>query len=239
VGPGHPFEGIRLACGSLTSTDPTDQPGGIPQSLGSAAEELRNNVERQVGEIVASAERSAAEMVASAERRAEEIEAAALRRARESEANANRQARRTFVDAEQRASSFLASLDALEARMHSAIADMRRTGEGLVNEIRRATPQAGPELTDPELRDQLLAPPAPAESPPASAEKVREHLLKMREEGRSRPQAARSLLELSKDGSDYRAILDEVYPPEPDEAGPRRGLLRRKRPPQPYTIEND
>jgi hypothetical protein len=67
---------------------------------------------------------------------------------------------------------------------------------------------------------------------------VREHLLKMREEGRSRTQAARSLLEFSKDGSEYRAILDEVYPPAPDEA-PRRGLLRRKRQPQPYTVEND
>jgi hypothetical protein len=226
----------------VSATDPTNQSGGeIPASLGSAAEELRNHVERQVREIVEGAER-----------RAEEIEAAALRRARDSEANANRQARRTFVDAEQRATSLLASLDALEARIGSAIADMRRAGEALVGEIRRATPEPTTETSDPELREQLLAPAAPeqapaaapeapaagASGPPASAEMVREHLVKLRDEGRSRTQAARSLLEFSRDGSDYRAILDEVFPEEPEEQK-RRGLLRRKRAPQPYSVEND
>ncbi len=67
---------------------------------------------------------------------------------------------------------------------------------------------------------------------------MREHLVKLREEGRSRPQAARSLLEFSKDGSDYRAILDEVFPEDPEEPK-KRGLLRRKRAPQPYSVEND
>jgi len=213
----------------LTSPGPTDQPGRIPPSLGSAAEELRTNVERQVQEIVEAADRRAQQTIGEAERRAEEIEAAALRRARESEEGAGRQARRVFVDAEQRVSSLLASLDALEARIGSAIADMRRAGEGLAAEIRRATPDSGPEVSDPELREQLLgggSPEIPAGGElPASEEAVREHLIKMRDEGRSRQQAARSLLEFKR--GDHLHLLDEVYPPEP-EPEKRRGLLRRR-----------
>jgi hypothetical protein len=213
----------------LSETDPTEQ-GGIPPSLGSAADELRTNVERQVREIVESAER-----------RAEEIEAAALRRARESEAAATLRARRVFVEAEQRASSLLASLDVLETRIGSAIADMRRAGEALAGEIRGAIPEAGPEISDPELREQLLgessaAPPDGGAELPSSEEAVREHLVKMREEGKSRPQAARSLLEFSKDGGAYRAILDEVYP-EPAETEQKRGLLRKRRSGRPQPVE--
>ena len=216
----------------------------LPTSLGSATEDLRSTIEAEVSKIV---ER--------AESRAAEIENQALDKANRMQQDSERRAREVFHDSRERLQQMLAEIDAIERVVGDAVRSLRAEAERLSGEIdsARQEPFQPTEAIQPsDIIDGAEAMPSaeeqPEEAPPEEQavaaelepqpdagaadgdpevrDMIRQQLLSLAEGGRNRADAERMLLRF-RQGEQYFDLLDEIYP---EEAGSRRGLLRRRKP---------
>jgi hypothetical protein len=178
----------------------------VPASLDSAANELRQVVERQVSEIIGAARERAAEIEKEATDRAERIE-------REAE----RKAQATLDDAYGRTWRMLDGIDLLESGVGELIRTLRAEMEAFAADIGSASPGTAAS------REPVEADAAPPEMDPevtqdngssADIERmIKEQVATMHAQGLSRTEAERFLRRF-KQGEHYLHVLDEIYTPE-------------------------
>jgi len=209
-----------------------------PESVMTAAEELRSTVERQLGQIVEAAESRAAEIENRARENASEIEREADRRAVEA-----------LEASIERAQWTLTGIDEFERKIGETVGSLRHEVERLHAELRAAREQpawTAPPAQEPTTSDAVVAPddalepdmdsaegqdgsdPDTGHASPEAMENVRQLLFSLAERGTPRADAERFVARFEY-ADDYLLILDEAYT-RPD-LGPisnrRRSLLRR------------
>ena len=218
----------------------------LPTSLGTVTEDLRSTIESEVAKIVARAEARAAE-----------IEDQALEKAGGIERESERRAEEVFRDSRERLQQMISEIDAIDRVVGDAVRSLRAAAEGLSGQIEGArrepfTPietiepsdNIDPASSEPTAEEHLAdAVSAEADGPagpdlapesqepvamddPEVRDMIRQQLLSLAEGGRNRADAERMLLRF-RQGEQYFDLLDEIYP---EEAGSRRGLLRRRKP---------
>jgi hypothetical protein len=217
---------------------------GLPASLGTATEELRATVERQVREIVESAEGRAAA-----------IEDQALERAAQLERESHDRATELFHTSVERSDRMLEAIDALEREIGAVIGLLREEAQTLAAELKagkvthtepaRFDGLANEAIEDPAgepaTRETVAGEETESEEttdqPSGNAEvrgMIHQQVSILHETGKSREDAEAFLLRF-KHGESYLDILDEVYGEVPSEAGEakpspsRRRRLRRRR----------
>ena len=154
----------------------------LAERLGAATEQLRVALEREAAEIIAKAREEAAGIEEEARHRAAETEQEALRRAEEASARAdaaNARAEELSAKAEEesaraeaarashadRIARALRDVDAMEERLQTTVADLRRRLSGELDEIRPLAQQQQQPVQEPE------APPVQEpEAPPAAVQ---------------------------------------------------------------------
>jgi hypothetical protein len=220
----------------------------LPTSLGTVTEDLRSTIESEVAKIVARAEARAAE-----------IEDQALEKAGGIERESERRAEEVFRDSRERLQQMISEIDAIDRVVGDAVRSLRAAAEGLSGQIEGARrepftpietiepsdiidpassePTAEEHLADavsaeadgpagPDLAAQPESQEPVAMDDPEVRDMIRQQLLSLAEGGRNRADAERMLLRF-RQGEQYFDLLDEIYP---EEAGGRRGLLRRRKP---------
>jgi hypothetical protein len=221
-----------------------DSPEGVPPTVGTATQDLRETVEAKLHEIVEAAEA-----------RAHEIEDRALEQALEIEQDSERRARTRFESSSERSAEMVQAIDAFEREVVESLRTLRERAAALASELGFETPTApAPEQQEPvavtETVEAEIAEPeheeaAPeAEAPEAemvaapddAREDVRKQILDLFMSGKPRVEAER-LLGRIEDGSRYIDLLDEVYEPRAEtqqgSSRRRRGGRRRRRPGSP------
>jgi hypothetical protein len=205
-------------------------PAGVPPTVGTATQDLRETVEAKLREIVEAAEA-----------RAHEIEDRALEQALEIEQDSERRARARFESSSTRSAEMVAAIDAFEREVVESLRTLRERAAALASELGFETPAApAPEEVETAgpVDAEAAEPEAPEEpaAPDEAREGVRKQILDLFMAGKPRVEAER-LLGRIEDGSRYIDLLDEVYEARTEtqqgSSRRRRGGRRRRRPGSP------
>jgi hypothetical protein len=221
--------------------------GGLPEQLGTATEELRSLIERQVEEILRAGESRVAE-----------IETRALQRAAQVEREAQRRFDEVLRSSIDRTTQMLDALDAFETQANGLISSLRNEVEALASDLRARTtspaatddaPVGESSGKDQAVDEESRQPDSPNGEGAGAAgvvpvgpdsnggtlevrDAVYQQLLELAYRGKPRAEAERYLTTLE-EGDKYLPMLDEIYaPPEKKQVGTtsegRRGLRRRR-----------
>jgi hypothetical protein len=218
----------------------------LPQALGTATEGLRSTIEIEVAKIVQSAEARAAQIEDQALEKANRTEQESDRRVGQVAEDSKVRLAQMFAEIDAVERIVGEAVRTLRTEAERLTDELKTAG---TQPLETTEPPATPDQAEP--ADAAPEPPAAVAesdgaesavaesngaesdgetrmvgaSDPEVRELIRQQLLSLAENGRTRADAERMLLRF-KQGEQYFDLLEEIYP---NETASRRGLLRRRR----------